>query len=78
MEKLTCIKTNGHLNIDFNRARESGLKALCDWVEKLGCFSNTAKGADACAVLYSILTAKSEWPNGPIRLLFDGPTLEQL
>lgn len=73
-KKLTAYPTNGQLNIDNNRA-ERAIKPFVigrkNWL-----FSNTAKGADASAVLYSVIeTAKA---NGLTPFDYVMTTLEQL
>jgi hypothetical protein len=73
-KKLTAYQTNGQLNIDNNRA-ERAIKPFVigrkNWL-----FSNTAKGADASAVLYSVIeTAKA---NGLTPFDYVMTTLEQL
>jgi transposase len=73
-KKLTAYPTNGQLNIDNNRA-ERAIKPFVigrkNWL-----FSNTAKGADASAAVYSVIeTAKA---NGLTPFDYVMTTLEQL
>jgi hypothetical protein len=57
-EKLQCYTLDGHLSIDNNRA-ERGIKPFVI-VRNAWIFSQTANGAKASAVLYSIVeTAKA-------------------
>lgn len=73
-EKLTVYPTDGVLNIDNNRA-ERAIKPFVigrkNWM-----FSNTAKGAEASAILYSMIeTAKA---NGLTPFDYLMNTLEQI